>query len=242
MIFVSSKTKKRLTSFKTHGQIAREDIEQGLLEKMIADSEKQGIFRRLPEIERDKSRWNILAQLPKGQDVWLYAYGSLIWSPMIKFSEKYKARLFGYHRQFCMWTKIGRGTPDKPGLTLALEPGGSNNGVVYRIPSELVETELRIIWNREMIGGSYIPKIVNLHINSKNIRKKIPAIAFTMNREHENYAGKLDMESIAHVIAIAEGPLGKCRDYLFNTVEHLEKMSMSDQNLSDLAQKVRELT
>lgn len=239
---MSPKVKKRLTPFKTSGKIAREDIEHGLLEEMIADGERQGIFRRLPETERDKSRWNIIAQLPKNQDVWLYAYGSLIWSPMIEFSEKCKARLFGYHRQFCMWTKIGRGTPDKPGLTLALEPGGSNSGIAYRIPAELVERELRIIWNREMIGGSYVPKIINLHVNRNNSEEIVPAVAFIMNRKHENYAGKLDIESMARVIAIAEGPLGKCRDYLFNTVEHLEKLGLNDQKLSDLARKVRKLT
>jgi len=233
--------KKRFSSFKTQGLISREDIESGLLEGMITESERKGDFRRLPESERDQSRWNILAKLPEAEDVWLYAYGSLIWSPMVEFSEKCRARLFGYHRQFCMWSKIGRGTPDQPGLTLALEPGGSNNGIAYRIPAEVVEKELRIIWNREMIGGSYIPKIVKLHIKKEKKMVTVFAIAFVMNREHENYTGKLDPEHVAGVIASAEGPLGKCRDYLFNTVAHLDDLGLSDQKLSRLAKRVSEL-
>ena len=33
--------------------------------------------------------------------------------------------LHGYHRQFCFWSKIGRGTPENPGMMLALDRGGS---------------------------------------------------------------------------------------------------------------------
>ena len=230
--------KKKSSSFETLGQITRADVEDGVLERMITENEKNGYFKRMPEPERNRSRWRILEQLPKGEDVWLYAYGSLIWSPMINYSEKRNARLFGYHRQFCMWTKLGRGTPEKPGLTLALEPGGSNKGVAYRIPAKNIEQELKIIWNREMIGGSYIPKIVKLHtVNGEKINI-ISAIAFTMNRSHENYAGKLDPKIIAKVIGTAEGPLGKCRDYLFNTVNHLDDLSLSDKKLSELAKLV----
>ena len=231
--------KKRSSSFKISGQITRSDVEDGVLEKMIRENEKNGHFRRMPEPERNKSRWGILAQLPKGHDVWLYAYGSLIWSPMINYSEKRNAKLYGYHRQFCMWTKLGRGTPEKPGLTLALEPGGSNKGVAYRIPAKNKEQELKIIWNREMIGGSYIPKVVKLHTVNGKKREIVSAIAFTMNRSHENYTGKLDPKVMAKVIGSAEGPFGKCRDYLFNTVNHLDNLGLSDKKLSELVKLVR---
>jgi len=231
--------KTKLPSFRVYGHITRSDIEDGLLEDMLIESERRGHFRRLPETERDRSRWNILSQLPDGKDVWLYAYGSLIWSPMIKHVEKREARLFGYHRKFCMWTKIGRGTPENPGLTLALEPGGSNRGVAYRILATNVEQELKIIWNREMIGGSYIPKIVQLHLEGGLKRKTVSAIAFIMNHSHENYAGKLSEETVAKTISIAQGPLGKCRDYLFNTADHLEELGLKDHRLSRLSRLVR---
>ncbi len=225
------------TPLKSWGRIAREDVVDGRLEEMVTLSEQQGHFRRLPESERDKSRWNILAQLPEGEDVWLFAYGSLIWSPMIEFAEKRHAQLYGYHRQFSMWTKIGRGTPDCPGLTLALEPGGSSKGIAFRIAGKDVEQELKIVWNREMIGGSYVPKIVRLQTE----KAPIQAIAFVMNRAHENYAGKLDPELVAKTIAGATGPLGKCEDYLFNTVSHLDELGLTDHKLSRLARMVKTL-
>ena len=233
--------KKLTPSFRNLGQITRADIEKGLFEEMMALGEKKGYFQRMPESERDKSRWEILATLPKGQDVWLYAYGSLIWSPMIDYAEKRCAKLYGYHRQFCMWTKLGRGTPEKPGLTLALEPGGSNKGIAYRISASNAEQELKLIWNREMIGGSYLPKVVSLHTINGKKKDVVSAIAFVMNREHDNYVRKLDLRTMAKVIASAEGSLGKCRDYLFNTVKHLDDMGLSDNKLSKLSKNVRRL-
>ena len=233
--------KKLLPSFSNSGKITREDIENGRFEEMITLAEKGGHFQRMPESKRDESRWNILAQLPKDQDVWLYAYGSLIWSPMIKYAEKRRAKLFGYHRQFCMWTKLGRGTPEKPGLTLALEPGGSNKGIAYRISAYNAERELKLIWNREMVGGSYVPKIVTLHTINGEKRDVVSAIAFVMNRSHDNYIRRLDPRTMAKVIASAEGPLGKCRDYLFNTVAHLDDLGLSDKKLTRLTKIVRTL-
>ena len=224
-------------SYKIHGRIAREDVESGLLEEMVAEMEQQGHFRRLPQPERDQSRWDILAKLPPDQDVWLFAYGSLIWSSMIEFVEQRQARLFGYHRQFSMWTKIGRGTPDCPGLTLALEAGGSCKGVAFRIAAKDVEQELKIIWNREMVSGSYTPKIIKLRTDDGPLQ----AIAFVMNHAHENFAGKLPLEEVARAIAGAEGPLGKCEDYLFNTVGHLDELELVDHQLAKLAKMVRAL-
>ena len=227
-------------SFKTHGQITRSDIKNGLFEKMISESESKGYFRRLPEAERDKSRLDLLSTMPKNSDIWLFAYGSLIWSPMIKFIEKRKAKLFGYHRKFCMWTKLGRGSPDHPGLILALEPGGSTKGIAFRIQAETIEKELKLVWDREMIGGSYVPRVVKLQFIENNKIENVDAIAFIMNRDHENYTGKLTVEEEVKAIYGAEGPLGKCEDYLFNTVKHLDELGLSDNKLSSLAKLIKE--
>ena len=99
----------------------------------------------------------------------------------------------------------------------------------------------KLIWNREMIGGSYVPKVVNLRTLNGERRENVSAIAFIMNHDHENYTGKLDLKTMAKVIASAEGPLGKCRDYLFNTVTHLDDLGLSDKKLSILAKLVRSL-
>ncbi len=228
-------------TIKKRGHIAREDVESGVLEEMITEGELQGHFVCLPEAERNKSRWNLLADVPPDEDIWLFAYGSLIWSPMIHFVEQRHAELYGFHRQFCMQTKMGRGTPDRPGLMLALENGGSCKGIAFRITAKTREQELKVIWNREMVGGSYIPKFVKLHIGVGSDKKIVRAIAFTMNHAHENYIGKLTIDEVAKTLAYAEGPLGKGEDYLFNTVSRLKELGLVDHHLFKLARMIRAL-
>ena len=59
------------------------------------------------------------------QDLWVFGYGSLIWRPEFPFVERHPARVHGWHRALKMWSRVNRGTPECPGLVLALLPGGS---------------------------------------------------------------------------------------------------------------------
>ena len=73
-----------------------------------------------------------------------------------------------------------------------------------------------------------------------NKTEYVDAIAFIMNRDHENYTGKLTIEEEVNAIHGAKGPLGKCEDYLFNTVKHLDELGLSDNKLLNLANRIRE--
>ena len=44
---------------------------------------------------------HFLAQLPKG-DLWIFGYGSLMWSPGFSYKQKAPGRLHGYHRALCI--------------------------------------------------------------------------------------------------------------------------------------------
>ena len=90
--------------------------------------------------------------------VWLFGYGSLIWNPAFEFAEKRPATVHGLHRRFCLRTFLGRGSKDRPGLVLALDRGGCCRGVAFRIAAERVESELDIVWRREMISDAYRPR------------------------------------------------------------------------------------
>ena len=43
------------------------------------------------------------------------------------------------------------------------------------------------------------------------------------------------------MVAVAEGRLGACRDYLFNTLQHLETLGIRDHGLERVASRVRHL-
>ena len=66
---------------------------------------------------------------------WVFGYGSLMWHPGLDTPETRPARLQGWHRAFCLgWDRRFRGTPEKPGLMLAIDRGGSCKGIAHRLP------------------------------------------------------------------------------------------------------------
>lgn len=175
-----------------------------------------------------------LANLEPGQDVWVFAYGSLIWNPAFHYSERKTAMIYGYHRSYCLWTKMGRGTEECPGLMLGLDRGGSCAGVAYRVPADQIDEELPLIWRREMVTGSYKPTWLATRIDGQSVR----SLGFVINRDHERYARGMSHDELIHCLANACGPLGTCAEYLFNTSNHLIELGIRDRGLEKLCRDV----
>ena len=178
---------------------------------------------------------DILARAPRPGRVWVFAFGSLIWNPAFHFVERRTARIHGFHRQFCLWARAGRGSPERPGLMLSLEPGGSCTGVAYRLARHAAATELDVVWRREMFTMAYRP----VWTTARTSRGPEPAIAFSANRRHERYVPGLENAVVARYLATGAGPMGRCCDYLFDTVAHLRQLGIRDRRLEALETKVR---
>jgi cation transport protein ChaC len=192
---------------------------------------------RLPSPDEHRASLEaILAGRPDKGDVWLFAYGSLMWNPLIDYVERSIGLVGGYHRRFCLWSHLGRGTVEKPGLTLGLERGGSCRGVLYRLAESQAAQELEVVWRREMLTGAYAPR----WLKASTDQGPVHALGFLVNRAHVRYAGKLPEERIIAAIAEAHGPLGPCAAYLFNTVDHLETLGICEPRLARLRDLVRE--
>jgi cation transport protein ChaC len=94
---------------------------------------------------------NILEGRPATGDVWIFAYGSLIWRPDFDFVERRIGRLHGWHRSFCLgWDRRLQGSTERPGLMMALDRGGECKSVVYELPKEEVGPNLAKLIPREM--------------------------------------------------------------------------------------------
>jgi cation transport protein ChaC len=167
---------------------------------------------------------------------WVFGYGSLMWNPAIHVAETRSGVVHGYHRWFSLTMMMGRGTPECPGLMLVLDRGGSCRGLVHRIAAETVDSELRILWMREMLGGSYTPRWVTARTETGPVR----AITFVANPFHPRYCGKLPHDAVVERIALASGNLGTNRYYLFKLVEHLDMLGIADGPMHELARRVRE--
>ena len=168
---------------------------------------------------------------------WLFGYGSLIWNPEVTFDRRMTARVHGYHRRLCLWSRVNRGTIDCPGLVAGLDRGGSCAGVAYRLRAKTARDELERLWDREMFMGSYTPRWLQCRVVSKTgIRSHVSALAFVVRREAQNYAGKL---SEAEILAVFErgscGRFGSSLEYLVKTVSALREHGLRDPHFEQLA-------
>ncbi len=211
--------------------LTRALLEAGGVDAMVSRSAPG--MRLLTEEQRAESLRQTLALRPPGEPVWLFGYGSLIWNPQIHSVERRVAVVHGWHRAFCLSTRAGRGTPENPGLVLGLDVGGSCGGVAFRIADELVETELPLVWRREMLAGSYVPRWLELE-DLDGVRFGT-AIAFTVNPATEQYTGNLAKEAVISRLASAGGELGTSADYLFRTCAGLRAEGIADLELDRLA-------
>ena len=212
--------------------LSRSDLEADLLRRQYEQFHPE--LPLMPRHAYDASLERALDETGEGRDLWLFAYGSLIWNPLFHFDERRPALVHGLHRRFCLWSRMGRGSPDKPGLMLALEHGGRCHGFAFRIPARLLHTELTLIWRREMVMGSYDARWVNALVGGQSVR----ALAFVINRRGEQYAGKLPADEVVQVLAHARGRLGSAADYLFQTVDCLRSNGVQDEPLFALAERV----
>ena len=188
----------------------------------------------LDDIQLSESLNATLAAKPKGAGWWVFAYGSLLWNPLFPFAEARRATLRGLHRRFCLYSMASRGTREAPGLVLGLDRGGGCTGVVYRLPSPAAIDELHLLWRREMVTGSYRPKWVGVQSGDR----RLVALAFTVRHDHPQYAGKLDHDTEARIIANAAGAFGSSLDYLERTRVALIAHGIADPYLDDLAQRI----
>ena len=215
--------------------ITRESILNGTIRRLVEQSGDDG--RLMTDQERKQIVENMIETAPSLNSMWVFGYGSLIWNPALYFTEKQRGTVHGYHRRFCLWSTIGRGSPSRPGLMLGLERGGSCKGIFYKIDRREIRTELDIVFRRELITAAYRPTWVSARILGKSPFK---AIAFVINRDHNRYAGMLDDETVIQTIADAKGTLGSCSDYLYETVLQLENLGMPDRRLASIARHVRQ--
>ena len=162
-----------------------------------------------------------------GEPFWLFAYGSLMWNPDFAYAEAQPALLRGYHRRFCLYSRDYRGTPERPGLVLGLDRGGSCHGIAYRLPPHDGGAAFDRIWAREMTGRVYEMRAVT----ARTAYGPVAAHACIVRRESQDYAGRLSPEAAAALLAKAIGGRGSGRDYLANTVRHLRALGINDQLL-----------
>jgi glutathione-specific gamma-glutamylcyclotransferase len=173
---------------------------------------------------------HFMTQLPKG-DLWVFGYGSLMWSPGFAYKDKALARVHGYHRALCILSTRYRGTQRKPGLVMGLCRGGSCLGMAFRVEAARVRNALMRLWKREMPRRVYAPRLLQAQLPAG---RQVRALAFLADPRHSAYVRELDLHGRARLVAQGIGQRGRCVDYIRNTLAHMHELGVRDPHLEHI--------
>ena len=207
-------------------KLTKENISKGHLGdkiKSISGSDKVLTIEELLNARR-----NIIPDEGIGEDIYIFAYGSLLWNPTVDYEEECLAKIYGFHRSFCMKTNLGRGSFKKPGLMLGLDRGGSCRGSALKLKKSDAIKNIDILFRREMVTGAYKPKLLKTILEDG---RKVMSLAFTVDKKHKNYFQNKAIQTKAIMISNAHGFLGTCEEYFSNTLQSLSELNIVDSEM-----------
>lgn len=164
-------------------------------------------------------------------DLWIFAYGSLMWRPDFDFVQRQRAHLVGYRRALCIRSHVYRGTIAIPGLVFGLDRGGTCTGVAFQIAPSAATATLDAVRQRELVTGVYIEMEAEVQLEDGHW---VGAIAYAADPTHEQYAGRLTTADQIEAVRRATGIAGPNLDYVLNTRDHLTMLGVEDDDLNTL--------
>ncbi len=162
---------------------------------------------------------------PGAKDLWVFGYGSLMWDPRFDHVEAVPGRLHGYHRALCLLSVRNRGTPETPGLVVALDRGGSCRGIAFRVAAPAVAATRAYLWQREMYTNAYRPLTVPLRLDDG---RRVVALTFAASPGHPQHVRPATPEHAAALVVQGRGAYGTSLDYLRNVIRHLDAFGIPD--------------
>jgi len=161
---------------------------------------------------------------------WVFGYGSLIWNPEFEFEQAHLARAWGYHRAFCVRSTRYRGTPERPGVVLGLDRGGSCIGVAYRLAPASRANAIERLFAREIpdpAASIYLARQITVELPDNS---RVQALTFVADRSRVSYQRLSDPEVLERLHA-CQGQRGPNREYAINTWDALRQRGVHDDRL-----------
>ena len=168
--------------------------------------------------------------------MWIFAYGSLMWRPGFDYLERRIGLLRGYHRSLCVYSHVHRGTPEKPGLVLGLDRGGSCRGVVFRVAEDRAQSTRAYLHERELVTDVYQERDLPVRLEDGGT---VRALAYVVDLGHPQYAGRLPTDQLLALVLQGVGYSGQNRDYVTSTHDHLEELGFVDPTLDWLSARLK---
>lgn len=172
------------------------------------------------------------------EDLWVFAYGSLMWRPGFDFLERRRARLVGAHRALCVYSFVHRGTPQRPGLVFGLDRGGNCRGIAYQVAPARRSQTIEYLRAREQVTRVYREAWRRVWLDD-GPQESVHALCYVVDRGHGQYAGRLSLTEQLHYARQGHGRSGACRDYVLATVKEMQKLGIRDTDLQTLAAQLK---
>jgi len=172
------------------------------------------------------------------EDLWVFAYGSLMWRPGFDFLDRRNARLVGAHRALCVYSFVHRGTPQKPGLVFGLDRGGNCRGIAYRVAAKKRLQTVEYLRGREQVTLVYRETRRRVWLDD-DPQQGVHALCYVVDRGHRQYAGRLSLSEQLHYARQGHGRSGACRDYVLAAMKELHTLGIHDLELQRLAEQLK---
>lgn len=211
----------------TEAHVARVTAADGLLHnpgwRMLEDDDLDLLAERLTE--------------GRARPFSVFAYGSLIWNPGFEVEAARRATAIGWHRRFSISLDHFRGTPERPGLMLALARGGACEGIALDIAAGTEAQSLRAILRRELVAHELSANARWIEIDTERGREE--ALTFYADPVGTSLAD-LTLEAQAKRLAHASGAAGSGAEYLLRTAQGLAANGIHDDYIWALQRLVAE--
>ena len=172
-----------------------------------------------------------------GENLHVFAYGSLLWKPGFAVQESAAAKIYGYSRRLAIRSTHYRGTEKKPGLVFGLDAGGSCCGVVLRAKAGKTRV-LPPLFRREMFANAYKPVFLRAQCLDGGEIKNV--LTFAVRRAgNPRYAPPMDLRAAAKIIRAAKGEGGENAEYILNTHAELKRRGVRCPQLEKLCALLR---
>ncbi len=141
---------------------------------------------------------------PEG-DLWVFGYGSLMWSPGFPYVARAKAVSAGWRRRLCIYSHVYRGAPGRPGLVLGLEPGGRCEGVAFRVGAAQRAATIAYLRERELVTGVYVEEWIEARLDGDVC---VRALAYVAVSSHPQFAPPMSADTLLAIVRQGRGIAG----------------------------------
>ena len=180
-------------------------------------------WRMLEDIDLDRLAEDLTRGRPR--PIPIFAYGSLIWNPGFAVQARRRATAVGWHRSFSISLDHFRGSPERPGLMLALASGGKCEGLVLDIAEGNESESMRAILKRELVAHELVANACWIAVDTE--RGCEEALTFYADPVGTETA-QLTIREQARRLARAAGAAGSGAEYLLRTVRGLAEHGIHD--------------